>query len=310
MSVLRSLHRYWVGPQPAERLAALRIVTGLFAVVYLLARAPHFLGLASFGAPDFVPVGIVRVLDAPLSRPMHYAVYAVAVLSGAGFVAGAQYRWSGPMFALAFLWITTYRSSFGMIFHQDNLAAIHLLILAPAAANLVWAYDARGQNSQQRPSQTSGWPVRAMAFTIVVSYVLAGIAKLKNVGWEWGAGDVLRTHIAYDALRKLELGGVHSPVGAWIVQYQSVFPVLGAVTLLLELGAPLALLGRRVAWVWVLGIWGFHVGVVVLMAIGFSYPLSGCAFASLFAVERLRQTRLVTKFWPPEAPATGALTQS
>jgi hypothetical protein len=118
---------------------------------------------------------------------------------------------------------------------------------------------------------------------------------------------VLRTHIAYDALRKIELGSAHSPVGAWLVQFEGVFPVLGALTLVLELGAPLALLNRRAAWVWVLGIWGFHLSVVVLMAIGFAYPLSGCAFASLFAVECLRHTRWVKKFWPIEpAPPPGA----
>lgn len=31
--------------------------------------------------------------------------------------------------------------------------------------------------------------------------------------------------------------------------------------------------------------WGFHVGIVALMAIAFTYPLSGIAFASLFALE-------------------------
>ena len=306
MSLLARFHRYWAGPQPAERLAALRIVTGLFALAYLLVRAAHFTGLANFGVSDFAPVGIARVLDEPLAPGAHYAVYIATVLSGAAFVSGAYFRFSGPMFALGFLWITTYRSSFGMVFHQDNLAAIHLLILAPAPANLVWAYDARGRDPADSPRQASGWPVRAMAWAMVVSYVLAGIAKLKNVGWEWGTGDVLRAHIAYDALRKLELGGVHSPIGVWIVQFKGVFPLLGLMTLILELGAPLALTGRRAAWVWVIGIWGFHVGVVALMAIGFAYPLSGCAFASLFAVERLRQTRWVARIWPTEAATVNA----
>jgi hypothetical protein len=306
MKMLSRFHEYWTGPQPAERLAALRIITGLFAVIYLVSRASHFIGFADFSARDFAPVGVVSVLAAPLPPIAHYAIYALTVVSGAAFVAGARYRFAGPVFALGFLWITSYRSSFGMVFHQDNLVALHLLILAPAAANAAWAYDARAGTSKDEPKVVSGWPIRAMAWVLVTSYVLAGIAKLKNVGWEWGHGDVLRTHIAYDALRKLELGGMHSPVGAWLVQYEWVFPVLGALTLALELGAPLALLGRKVAWVWVIGIWGFHVGVVILMAIGFSYPLSGCAFASLFAAERLRHTRLAQSLWPGRASGSGA----
>ena len=49
--------------------------------------------------------------------------------------------------------------------------------------------------------------------------------------------------------------------------------------------APLALLGRRLAWIWALGMWLFHVGVLLIMAIMFAYPVSGIAFAPLFAVE-------------------------
>jgi hypothetical protein len=305
---LLRFHRYFTRPVPAERLAALRIVTGLFALGYLLVRAPHFLGLATLGAHDFEPVGIVRLLVAPLPPLAHYLVFAASIVSGTAFVAGAWYRASGPVFALLFLWITTYRCSFGMIFHQDNVLALHLLLLAPATAATLWSWDAGQRPSTERSRETSGWPVRAMAFVTVVSYVLAGVAKLKNVGWEWGTGDVLRQHIAYDALRKLELGGVHSPVGAWLVQYPAVFPVLGALTLLLELGAPLALLGRRAAWVWVVGVWIFHLGVVILMAIGFAYPLSGCAFASLFAIERVRHARFIRRFWPTEPAVRPAAT--
>ena len=90
---------------------------------------------------------------------------------------------------------------------------------------------------------------------------------------------------AHDAVRKAAVGSIHSPLGAWLVQYGWPFPVLGGLTLVLELGAPLALFGRRVAAIWVLGIWSFHVGVIATMAIAFPYPLSGIAFASFFPVE-------------------------
>ena len=180
MNVLERFHRYFTGPVPRERLALLRLVTGLFAVGYLLARAPHFVGLASFEARDFRPVGIVSVLGEPVAPPVHYLIYAIAISSGVGFVLGAKYRYTGPLFALTFLWITTYRCSFGMIFHQDNVVALHLVVLAPANAAAVWAYDARGRVLDTNQNRTSGWPVRSMALVTVVSYVLAGIAKLKD----------------------------------------------------------------------------------------------------------------------------------
>ncbi len=57
-------------------------------------------------------------------------------------------------------------------------------------------------------------------------------------------------------------------------------------TIVIELGAPLAMLHRRVALGWALIAWGFHVGVLFLMSILFPYPCSGAAYASFFRLER------------------------
>lgn len=62
-------------------------------------------------------------------------------------------------------------------------------------------------------------------------------------------------------------------------------------TMLVELGAPLALLQRRVALVWCVAAWTFHVGVALLMSITFLYPLSGVAYLPLFRLERLLSAR-------------------
>ena len=39
------------------------------------------------------------------------------------------------------------------------------------------------------------------------------------------------------------------------------------------------------------GLWGFHLGVLVLMAIVFPYPLSGIGFAPLLPAERIWRWR-------------------
>jgi hypothetical protein len=126
-----------------------------------------------------------------------------------------------------------------------------------------------------------------MCALTVATYFLAGLAKLHGAGLEWAAGGVLRNHIAYDAMRKLELGSVISPVGAWLVQFKAPFPVFALLTLALELGAPLALLGPRVALVIAAGLWSFHFGILLAMAIVFAYPLSGVGLAPLLPAERI-----------------------
>ena len=63
---------------------------------------------------------------------------------------------------------------------------------------------------------------------------------------------------------------------------------LATLTIVVELGAPVVLLARRWATAaWVGAAWGFHVGILALMAIAFPYQLTLVAFAPLLPVERL-----------------------
>jgi hypothetical protein len=65
-----------------------------------------------------------------------------------------------------------------------------------------------------------------------------------------------------------------------------VFPPLAGFSVAIELLAPLAVLSRRVGRWFALGMWGFHVGVLLTMWIFFPYPISFVAFAPFFDAER------------------------
>jgi hypothetical protein len=270
-----------------ERLALLRVLVGGYASVYLLARAPVLADFRGMAEERFEPVGLAALLDAPLSPALAGLLWALCWLTCVAFTLGLWFRASGPLCALALLWVTSYRTSWGMVFHTDNLLVLHVLALgcAPAAAAALSVDAARARSERPLPDARFAWPLWLVSALTVVAYVLAGIAKLKISGLHWADGEVLRSTMAHDAVRKAAVGSMHSPLGAWLVQYAWPFPVLGTLTLLLELGAPLALLGGRFAAAWVLGVWGFHVGVLATMAIAFPYPLSGIAFASFFALE-------------------------
>ena len=267
-------------------MATLRLLTGAFAVIYFMVRAPVMASFASFGAAQFEPVGLARVLPAPLPAGAVLSLYLAAIGFGLLFTLGAWFRVTGPGFALLALWVTSYRNSWGMVFHTDNLIVVHLGVLALSDAAAALSLDARGR-AAPAPDGRFGWPVRLICAVTVLAYVLAGIAKLKASGWSWMAGETLRNYIAFDAVRKEQIGSVHSPFGAWLVQLAWPFPVIGTLTMALELLGPLALLHRRAAQLWVAGVYGFHAGVLATMAIAFPYPLSGVAFASFFACERL-----------------------
>lgn len=292
MSWFRALDTRFLAPAPAERLATLRVLTGAFTVIYLIVRG-HVLADFRRAPGRFDPVGIAAWLPAPLPNACVFALYAAALASGVAFTIGYRFRISGPVFALLALWVTSYRNSWGMVFHNENLLVVHLLVigLSDAAGALTPSTE-----TPAAPDARYGWPLRLISWITVIAYTLAGIAKLKVTGFSWMDGDVLRNYIAYDALRKSQIGSIYSPFGAFIVQYGWPFPLLSALTMLLELGGPVALLHPRLKLLWVLGLWGFHFGVFASMAIAFPYPLSGIAFASMFECERIWKWRILAPF--------------
>ncbi|HWA76796.1 MAG TPA: HTTM domain-containing protein [Polyangiaceae bacterium] len=296
MSARSAFERFWFSRAPAARLAWLRILIGGYAVFYLISRFGAFTNVVRFHALEFVPVGPTTLLAAPLDPPWVFAGMVLSIGLGIAFFLGFRFRVSGPAFALSLLWVSAYRNSWGMKFHVENLLALHVLLLAGSRAADDLSLDARRAPAPIESHGRYGWVVRALCVVTVTTYALAGIAKLKLAGTAWLHGDYLRAEIAHDNLRKIELGSNYSPLGAWLVAYTWPFGALAWLTLVLELGAPIALIGGRVALVWAALAWSFHVGVAALMVIIFPYQLFGFAFFPLFALERAPWLAAIARF--------------
>ncbi|MEE9385869.1 MAG: hypothetical protein V3V08_20860 [Nannocystaceae bacterium] len=308
-----AVQRWWWSPFPAERIAALRLITGLFAWVYVVVRSPSLLSATDFSRQRFEPIGPLGWLDAP---PPDFAVYALlttCIASGPLLILGWRHHVSGPIFAFAFMCCATYRSSWGMVFHTENILAIHLWVLAIAPSADRWSLDTRSGRSPGADVVTAraaqgyyGWSVRTLCLTTVLTYVLAGWAKIEYVGMRWITGEAMQMQIAYDNVRKLLSGASYSELGMWLAPHQSLLAVGACLTLGMELLAPVALFGPRLGWLWCLSVWVFHVAVLVLMAILFPYQLSGAAYVCFLRPEswhRLR--RPLNRYFGPtgDAPA-------
>lgn len=294
--------RRFLAPAPPTRLATLRMLIGAYGTVYLVVRSAYLLDMAALPDARFAPAGVLRFLDAPPPVWLVKAGIVAGVVLGVAFTLGWRYRVTGPTYAVLLLLLLTFGNSWQLILHTENLLVLHTLVLGFAPAAVAWSFDARrdktGVHGQRGAAAGFGWPVRLMSLITVLTYALAGWAKVRHGGVDWITGDVLRNQIAHDNLRKIALGDVHSPIGARLVRYGWVFPPLAFASLFVELGAPIALLRGRPRHVWVAAAWLFHVGVLALMAILFVYPLSGIAYASMLAperaVHRLRARRPVT----------------
>jgi hypothetical protein len=251
---------------PWERVARARGLVGLFATVYVLVRFPYL--TSAHPAGDFHPIGIVLLAE-PLPRTAVVAITIAAIALGAAYVAGTRVGRVG--FPIALLWVTTYASSWGKILHSENLLVMHVAILAFASG-----------------ATSAGWFLRLASIVTVLTYFVAGVTKLRVSGTAWLAGDPLGLWLRWDALRKIELGSFASPLATFVAGRPALLRVLAIYTLIVELGAPFALLSRRTTYAWAALAWCFHVGILATMAIGFFYPLSGVAFASMFPLERVR----------------------
>jgi hypothetical protein len=288
--VFRAVDRWAYAAAPAARLAAVRLFVGAFAFAYLCVRFPSFTSVTRFSTAEFAPVGPLFFLETPVpSFALPLLVFAAIVLSLA-FMLGVRYRITAPAFALVLLFITTYRSSFGMKFHTENLLVWHVLLLALSPAADALSVDARGRSAPEAHGRY-GFPLRTLGALTAATYVLAGVAKLRLGGDAWLSGEILQVQIAYDNLRKIELGSFHSPVGVALVPHAGLFTLLAWLTLGVELGAPAALAGGRTALVWSVLAWGFHASVLALMMIAFAYPLSAVPYLAFFRVERLLEAR-------------------
>ena len=273
---------------PARRLATLRILVGTFATVFLVVRSGYLFDISGLPPARFEPVGLLGWLDEPLPVRFVQASLVVAVGCGVLFTLGWWYRVSGPLFAIGVLLLTTYDNSWQHVAHTENLAALHLLVLgfAPAADALSFD-DRRSDRGGAGAHARYGWPVRLVSLITVATYVIAGIAKQRNGGLHWITGDVLRNQVANDNLRKIVLGDTYSPIGARLVAHAWLFPPMALGTMIVELGAPLALIRGRIRTVMVSAMWFFHVAILGVMAILFIYPLTVIAYASLLRPERL-----------------------
>jgi hypothetical protein len=284
---LRRADAWLFAPAPPERLAVLRILIGAFSVGYLLVRLSAFLALADADPGRFDPVGVFALFDQSLSGPAWRLLVLAAIVLGVAFTFGARFRITGPLFAVTLLVLGTYRSSWGQLLHFENLVVLQALIVGFARSADAVSWDARRRAAPAVSGVTYGWPVRLAALVTVVTYVLAGVAKLRLGGIEWMLGDTLRNHVAYSAARLDLLGGTPSWFGQQLVGVAWLFPPLATASVLVELSAPIALLGGRLRTAWVAAAWLLHAGVAALMFVVFPYPLFLVAFAPFFRLERV-----------------------
>lgn len=305
------LSEWWFTPLAPQRLALLRIATGVFSLWYLLMRIHIFSNLSESGAAMFDPIGAVWWLRQPLPDVWIQLFLAITIALNVAYAAGWKFRFTGPAFALSLLLLFSYRNSWSMIYHDMNALVLQVLAIGFAASAGAYSADARHSERAPLAHWSYGWPIKLICTVTTFTYFVSGIAKINSdYGWAWAGGESLRSQVAIDTLRKEVLGGgLATPLFEWMYEHTWMFMIMGVVTLILELGAPLAMVHRRVGMVWAVLTWLMHWGIFFVMGITFRYQMLGFIFLPFFDIEQVLpwlRKRFKNKALPVKATETKA----
>lgn len=282
------------------RPALMRLGIGGFSAVHQFGRREMMRKLHSQDASRFEPIGVVRVLKKPLPPVVANSLFTAAQVTNILTTIGFAHRITGPLNAALQLWTMTYRNSWGMIFHNDNGLVLHQAVLGLGRSADAFSVDALIKHARtgassgrslwqslapQRFDRAYGGIPTAMNIGTMAIYFISGIAKIRSPkGWGWASGDTLREQIASDAVRKEVFGSIAPKAAGTLYNSKGQFGALAIITLIVELGAPLSLVNRRLGQLFAIAAWGMHIGIRIVMGIKFKYNTSGVSYLSYFPV--------------------------
>lgn len=268
------------------RPAAIRLGIGAFSAWDKHRRRGIFRDLHRQDPSRFRPVGPVQILRRPLPPRVADLLFDAAQMANAAATLGIAHRVTGPLNSVLQLWTLSYRNSWGMIYHNDNMLLLQQMVLGVSPAADALSVDSLIRERTllpRRHERRYGGVPTAVNIAGVAIYLISGVAKVRSpLGWSWAGGDALRDQIAADSIRKEVFGAPAPATTAALYRSDLSFGVLAGSALAVELGAPLALLDRRVGQGFALAAWGMHLGIRILMGIRFTYNLSGISYLGFF----------------------------
>jgi hypothetical protein len=281
------LSRWWYGPVPLARVAALRGIVYLFVPLDIVLLTDSALAHAYLPTDLYRPVLLARLLHIPAPEPVAMqTLRAVLVIASIVAATGRLPRLAGWVVAAGYLPWVMISMSYGKVDH-DHLPLVVALLVLPTIG--------RARFTDKGYCEASGWAIRCVQIAAVCTYFLAAWAKMRWGGWGWANGETLQW-----ALTRRR-----TPMGGLIINQRWLLHTCQWATLVAEFAAPILLFVRGRALLFGLVFFlGFHVATVALLSIHF-LPHVICligAFAPLErAVARLRRGHSVRAV-PAEPP--------
>ena len=256
-------------PGSARRLAAVRI--GLCAVVTERLGRGIYWDLAGQPRALYRPVSFMHLLNGMPGRGVVVALQVGGIAAGMLAALGLRARFALPSAWVCALVLNGMATSAGKVVHNDVLLLLALLPMLFAPASDRWSIDAliarrRGAPPGPEWSVRYGWPVRTSMTLVAAVYFVIGLNKLILSGPAWVLSDNMRwiLYASSDAQQS------PNSFALFIADRPLLAHLVAAATLGLELGFPLVLWFRRARPVFIGGMIGLHIGIMVAMGLDYT----------------------------------------
>lgn len=265
--------QFWFHPSSPNRLGLFRVVFFFLVLVYLYNHG-------TLPSPAWSDVDLVFWMPIALFKMFHLPVFPASVLHILG---GLLYISVGlsciglltrisckATFILSLYLMGLPFNFFGKTDHGECLMVILMGLLSFSRSGDGWSVDRwinkRFRNSSaQTPLPVSGeytWPLQAgrLAYTLV--FFAAGYSKLTTSGLEW----IFSNNLANNLIVPYYVGdAVILSIGLDIAQIAWICWLIAAWTILIEIGAPLALVSARLRLILVPSLFFMQIGIGLLM---------------------------------------------
>ncbi len=183
------------------------------------------------------------------------AALLITHLAGLSFAVTADKTFLLPAYFLIF---------YGIYRAQDLLTVDHFRSMGSAPQ---WQLNQVLQSAQPAPAATLS-TLKWLLLCMAAIYFFTGFGKFKIAGWDfdWAAAENIRLSLLHNAINR---GISLPPLGGLLLEHPWILPVMGAGTLLLELGFLVVVLCGGPITPFILGLAGMHFGILLTMHVNY-----------------------------------------
>ena len=281
------IRRYWNMWEYAWFNASKPDGLGLFRICFFALILLYLFNHGSLASSAWSDVDLVFWMPIPLFEVFHLPVFSTPILEILNWILYASIflsciglftRYSTIAALLTSLYLMGLPFNFfGKTDHGETLMVIIIGVLAFSHCGDAWSLDrllrnVRGKDFDCTEREINGeytWPIQIGRVTYTLVFFAAGYSKLKASGLEWIFSDTISNNF----ILHFYVGPMPVDWGLYIAQIGWLCQLIAAGTIIIETGAPLALLHRYLAL--------FFITNILLMQIGIGF-LMGMFFWGLF----------------------------